>query len=137
MNFSVLMLADHATVERGLLYVHGGGVNAIMRTEFPSPMGVMLAAAITVPIESLDKAIDFELSMRAVDGEDSIFQIGGELVTGVKEGRERLPFGSPFVVDLRTAPVPKPGSYVLEARAGEVTQLVYFTASEVQPDDAP
>ncbi|WP_433679964.1 DUF6941 family protein [Nocardia sp. CA-119907] len=135
MNFSVLMLADHATVADGLLYVNGGCLNNIARPAFPAPLGAMLAAAITVPAESINKPINFTLSMHAVNGEESIFRIDAEIVAGLKEGVERLPYGNAFVVDLRPAPVPAPGSYVVEARVGEIAQHVYFTAIELQSED--
>lgn len=134
MKFSVLMLADHATVADGLLYVNGGGVNAIARNEFPGPLGVMLVAGVTIPVESLNAPIDFTLSMNSLSDKERIFQIDAEIVAGIKEGREKLPFGNIFVVDLRSAPVPAPGSYVLEARIGDIAEQVYLTANKLQSE---
>ncbi|MFC9876701.1 DUF6941 family protein [Nocardia salmonicida] len=137
MKFTTLMLADHANVAEGLLYINGGCVNFITRSEFPAPLGAMLAAAISVPVESFGHPMDFKLTMTAVGEEEPIVQIGGQFTADVKDDAEKLPFANSFVVDLRAAPIPAEGNYVITASVGDATDQIYLTARLIQPEDAP
>ncbi|MCX4098699.1 DUF6941 family protein [Nocardia sp. alder85J] len=130
MTFSVLLLADHAAVAEGALYVNGGGINLLGKDSFPAPLNAMLAAAIDVPVDRFDTPIQFTVTVSAGDEDPGeIARIDGEFVAGFTPGIDLPPHpaSNPFVIDLRPLTIPRAGNYIITARTGEVEQKLYFS----------
>ncbi|WP_019928344.1 DUF6941 family protein [Nocardia sp. BMG111209] len=130
MTFSVLLLADHAAVSDGALYINGGGINLLGKDSFPAPLEAMLAAAIDVPVDRFGTPIRFTVTVSADDeGQDEIAHVDGEFVAGFKPGIDLPPHpaSNPFVIDLRLLAIPKAGNYVIKAQTGDAEQRLYFS----------
>lgn len=111
-----LILADHADIAAGKLYVNGGGWDMLTaNTPFPVAQHMAIAAAFSVPWEDTNQRHTIEIEVLTADGE-SLAKAGGQIEVGRPAG---LPPGqtqrAQLAVNL-TLTLTGPGTYVIVSR---------------------
>jgi hypothetical protein len=131
MKITTGILCDFASVREGLLFVVGGGVTRVGRSQYPAALGC--SVALLVELHQMELARPHELELRVVgpDGENIASFKGGFQAAGKDlDIGENLPI--PVVLDLRNAALPKPGRYNIEASLDGSHQLTLsFRAMEI------
>lgn len=112
-RLTTTLLCDYAQVRNGLLHVIAGGVNRLVRREFPAPMGVCFA--MVMELDQFEARRTHELTIRIVDAD------GAEVAQGTGAMRPRQPGAPgplrshvPHVFDLRNVRIPTAGLYELK-----------------------
>jgi len=111
-----LILADHAEIIGGKLYLMGGGWDVLtVNTGFPLTRPVGLAAAFSVPWNETNERRNVEIDIQTEDGQ-SVGKVSGQFEVGrpagIKAGQDqRLQLAANVPLNL-----PAPGTYVIVAR---------------------
>jgi hypothetical protein len=127
------ILCDFASVREGLLFVVGGGITRVRRSQYPAAFGCSVALLVELHQMELTRPHELELRLLGLDGENIANIKAGFQATG--EGLdldigENLPI--PVVLDLRNAALPKPGRYNIEASIDGSHQLTLsFRATQI------
>jgi hypothetical protein len=140
MRVEWLILADHAEIVGGKLYLMGGGWDVLtVNTGFPLTRPVGLAAAFSVPWNETNQRQNVEIEIQTEDGQSvgkvsAQFEVGRP--AGIKSGQDqRLQVAATVPLNL-----PAPGTYVIVARVeGEEQARVPFNVVAgpmVQPKQA-
>ena len=138
MKITTGLLCDFASVREGLLFVVGGGITRVRRTQYPAALDCSVALLVELHQMELTRPHELEMRVLGSDGEDvaSIkagFQAAGTVDLDVGEN---LPI--PVVVDLRGAALPKPGRYSIEASIDGSHQLTLsFRAMPAMATEGP
>jgi len=121
-----LMLANHAEVANGLLYISGGGWTEHWRPtpgEGQAPLSnIGIAVTILVPWNETNRQNRFGIRIEPEDGGAEIMTLEADFETGRPPGLSR---GSDQRVSMAfnaNLVFPKAGGYSLKARAGEDEQ---------------
>jgi hypothetical protein len=117
------LLCDFASVREGLLFVVGGGITRVRRTQYPAGLDCTVALLVELHQMELTRPHELELRVLGPDGEDV-----ANLKAGFQTARPSdLDIGEnlsiPVVVDLRGAALSKPGRYNIEASIDGSHQL--------------
>jgi hypothetical protein len=131
-----LILADHAEVLGGKLYLMGGGWDVFTAGAFPAPKHAAIAVAFQVPWNETNQRHNVEIEIADQDGR-SIAKMGGQLEVGRPAG---IALGQaqrvPLVVEANLL-FEKPGTYVVTASIeGEEAGRVSFNVIAA-PGTAP
>ena len=116
MRVEWLILADHAEIIGGKLYLMGGGWDVLtVNTGFPLTRPVGLAAAFSVPWNETNERRNVEIDIQTEDGQ-SVGKVSGQFEVGrpagIKAGQDqRLQLAANVPLNL-----PAPGTYVIVAR---------------------
>jgi hypothetical protein len=131
------LLCDYASIREGLLFVVGGGVTRIRRTEYPAPFGCSVALLVELHQMELARPHELELRVLGPDGENIASLKGGFQAMGEDlDVGENLPI--PVALDLRNAALPKPGRYNIEASVDGSHQLTLsFSATQITATPGP
>jgi len=81
-----LLLADHAAVAEGKLYLSGGGWDRVAPPAFPHHMVIGIAVGIRVPYTETDESHTVRILLERGDDAASVFQIDGDLEVGRPPG---------------------------------------------------
>lgn len=116
MRVEWLILADHAEIIGGKLYLMGGGWDVLtVNTGFPLTRPVGLAAAFSVPWNETNERRNVEIDIQTEDGQ-SVGKVSGQFEVGrpagIKAGQDqRLQLAANVPLNLAG-----PGTYVIVAR---------------------
>lgn len=113
MKLTTTLLCDYAQVRNGLLHVVSGGVNRLVRREFPAPMGVCFA--MVMELDHFEGQRSHELTIRIIDADGTEIAQGSGAMQPRRPGSADPLLGHvPHVFDLRNVRVPAPGLYELK-----------------------
>jgi hypothetical protein len=125
-----LILADHAEIIGGKLYLMGGGWDTLtVNSGFPITKPVGLAAAFRVPWNETNQPQNVEIEIQTDDG-DSVGKVGAQFEVGrppgMKAGQnQRFQLAANLPLTLAG-----PGSYVIVARVeGQEARRVPFNVT--------
>ncbi|OZF28356.1 hypothetical protein CH296_19745 [Rhodococcus sp. 14-2496-1d] len=113
--FSTLFFTPHVTITEGLINVLGGGVTRAFRPVFPSHLGLYLVAILDVSSAESDIPLVFRIV--DIDSDDVVLtEIAADAtqIFGPEEDVDPRVMSNPFVVDLTSLVIPKPGTYRVE-----------------------
>jgi hypothetical protein len=121
-----LILADHAEVLGGKLYMMGGGWDVFTASVFPAPKHAALALAFQVPWNETNQRHNVQISIADQDGA-TLARMEGQLEVGRPAG---IALGQaqrvPLVIETNLS-FGKPGTYVITASIeGEEAGRVSF-----------
>jgi hypothetical protein len=106
----------------------GGGITRIYSSEYPSPLNIMLALLIELPLPDLGVPHDIEVNITGSDEPIGGAQ-GGFLIGGTPDLETGELLVAPIVLDLRPVVVPAEGSYSMHISLdGEFRQTLSFVA---------
>jgi hypothetical protein len=136
---ATLLLADHAEVAEGKLYINGGG----WTVTGPEPMPFAIAMYVEVPWDQTNMKHSMLLELLDVDGhpvmapesDDPIRVEFAPLEVGRPPGvKPGTPFGVPFAVNFGPLPLEPEGRYVwqftIDGHADEDWHLTFSTRPE-------
>jgi hypothetical protein len=129
MRLTAAMLADHASVKNGGLYVLGGGVDKLSRSKFPSPFGVEIA--LEVEFEQSEAGTKHALSLQIkTERGRPVMGLDGEFTVNPTEESPYSTRHVPIAVALPAeAALPRPGTYMLSVLIdGEEQRTIWFRA---------
>ena len=111
MRFSVATLCNYAQEQNGMLTVVSAGITRLLRSEYPGPLGAMVAMLIEAPQDVVKTPQELRARIEHEDGVRlgelmSAFQLVD--VQGVDPGELLI---LPSVIDLRNFPLPSAGRY--------------------------
>jgi Family of unknown function (DUF6941) len=115
MRLTAAILADYAAVREGVLHLFSGGINRLVRTSFPTPMGATLALMVSPENrEDMQATHIFEISITEVAGEESVVQLRLKWpgISDVGEDVSPLP-SMPIVAPTEGMMLPGPGLFRL------------------------
>lgn len=138
------MIADAAVVERGKLYIHGGGWDTIWAASIPATHAT-LALALLFRIEYSEALTDIPVSIELVDEDGKgigVPQIAGKVNVGHAPGtKPGWPVFLPQALTLPMLVLPKIGGYSFRVTSGakELGAVVFRVAplSDIPPGIAP
>jgi len=125
------LLCDFAQVREGVLMVSSGGITRLWRSQYPAPMGMMLALMFEVAPDQIVTAREIRIHVETEDGAklaESIGMLQGVPPTNLDPGEKLM---MPIVLDLREVSLPRAGRYqvVMDLeRAGGVIDTLSFRA---------
>lgn len=120
MELVAAMIADAAVVERGKLYIHGGGWDTIASATFPA-VHPGLALALLLRIEYAEALKDIPIMIELVDEDDHPLsvKIEGKVNVGHAPGtKPGQPIFVPQAITLNGLQLPKEGSYSFRITSG-------------------
>ena len=111
MRFSAATLCNYAQEQSGTLTIVSAGITRLHRSEFPAPLGIMVAMLLEAPEHVVRTPQELRAFVENEDGEQlvglmSAFQLAD--VQGADPGELLI---IPSVIDLRHVPLPAPGRY--------------------------
>ena len=111
MRFSAATLCNYAQEQSGTLTIVSAGITRLLRSEYPAPLGIMVAMLIEAPEHVVRTPQELRAFVENEDGEQlvglmSAFQLTD--VIGADPGEQLI---IPSVIDLRHVPLPAPGRY--------------------------
>ena len=109
-----LLLADHAAVVQGKLYLSGGGWDRVSPAEFPHQMMIGIAAGIRVPYTETDNAHSVGIRLESGSNAEALVEIQGELEVGRPPGSRGMDVLIPMAFNLPVT-FSEPGDLVLIA----------------------
>jgi hypothetical protein len=115
------MLADAATVERGKLYIHGGGWDTIWAATIPTTHS-QLALVLLIRVEYSEALTDLPLLIELIDEDDQPVgvRIEGKINVGHAAGtKPGWPVFVPQAIQFSMLQLPKIGGYSFRVRSGE------------------
>ena len=116
-----LILADHAEVIGGKLYMNGGGWNRVAtKGSFPVTKSFSVALAIRVPWTLTNKPHKFEITVQNDDATETLASIGGQIETGRPVG---IPPGSSQISQMAAnwnVTFRDPGDYVCFVKLNDI-----------------
>ncbi|MGO9181160.1 MAG: DUF6941 family protein [Candidatus Limnocylindrales bacterium] len=119
MRLTSAILADHASVREGLLFVSGGGISEVLAGSFPLPLPAALALVIEVQPSEFRGQTEFEIpldvTVRARRG-PTLGHLEGGVRGVIRDPTQAI--RAPLAIDLRRVPITKPGTYAVAVRAG-------------------
>lgn len=126
-------LADAVNVRENTMSVLSAGINEILRTEYPAPMGVAVALMLEIaPSDPADAiVIDVEVLRvpQSVD-EKPVVGVRGEL--NVSAPRTAVVY-APIPFDFRGQLVPSAGNYEVAVRVADLDPVkLTFTAHQIE-----
>ena len=129
MELTTALLCDSAQVREGLLFVLGGGITRVRRTEYPALFGAALAAVIELDTIEAERRRTFELVVVGEDGQE-VARVAAEIQVGprghLQPGEKIL---VPLAVDLHGVVLTAPGAYELRVYLdGELRRTTQFWA---------
>ena len=113
MEVTTALLCDHAQVRDGLLFVLSGGISRVMRDSFPATMGTCLALVLEFESAETDLAHQLQILVVGEDGEEVARMDAEVQIDGTDRARLAENLQLPISVDLRVAPLERPGAYEL------------------------
>jgi hypothetical protein len=127
-KFLTLMLAEHVTLNNGLINILSGGANRLGRPIFPAPLGLFLVAIVELPKEYTNgRPIKVEFSVTSPDDTEVFARSDGSFDTNLVEGAAPETATTPLVVDMRGVPLTKAGVYKVNAALeGQGPEHLYF-----------
>lgn len=144
MHLIAAMIADAAVVERGKLYIHGGGWDTIWAASIPAVHPTM-ALALIFRIEYSEALTDLPVAIELVD-EDGIGigvpTVAGKINVGHAPGtKPGWPVFMPQALTYPTLTLPKIGGYSFRITSGteDLGSVVFRVAplSDIPPGIAP
>jgi len=114
------MIADAAVVERGKLYIHGGGWDTIFAATFPA-VHPSMAVALLLRVEYAEALKDIPITIELVDedGHPVGVKIEGKVNVGHAPGtKPGQPIFVPQSITLNGLQLPKEGSYNFRISSG-------------------
>lgn len=107
------LLCDAASVRQGLLFVLGGGITRLWRTEYPAELGASLAMMLEMHQMELSRPHEIDVLVQGEDGAELARAKGGFQLDGgdFEVGEPAL---VPFVLDLHRVGLPSLGTYTVE-----------------------
>ena len=112
MKVFVAAICDFAQVREGLLSVMSAGINRIWRSQYPAPMGAMLALIIEVTPAEARIPREIRLRVETADGARLAETIAGfQIGTPPPQNDPGEVMMMPFAVDFRTLQLPAAGRY--------------------------
>ena len=116
-----LILADHAEVIGGKLYMNGGGWNRVAtKGSFPVTKSFSVALAIRVPWTLTNRPHKFEITVQNDDATEALASIGGQIETGRPAG---IPPGSSQISQMAAnwnVTFRNPGDYVCFVKLNDI-----------------
>lgn len=135
MNLSYALLADYAQVENGKVYIVGGGITILWRSDYPAPLGITAVVGFSYNNVEAGSTRDFRLQVNDADGNALAPPLEFQFVLPARS--EGLPTSVPleavFTINLASnVPlIPSPGNYVIEVMADSNHQAsLPFAAAE-------
>jgi hypothetical protein len=107
------LLCDFASVRENLLFINGGGITRVWRTDFPAALSLSLALVLELHAMELDRPHEIDIQIVGEDGQQ-IAAIKAEFQAPTPpflEVTESLLV--PLALDLRPAGVPATGGYTV------------------------
>lgn len=95
-----LLLADHAVVVDGKLYLAGGGWDRVTPPAFPHQMMVGLAAGVRVPFTETDDSHTVKIRLEDSGNAEPVFEIEAELQVGRPPGSRGLDVLIPMAANI-------------------------------------
>ncbi len=129
-----LILANHAEVQSGLMYLAGGGWSDHHRLVSPQGQSIStigVGVGIRVPWTDTNTPLQLTLTIEDADGKESLTNAGANLTAGRPP---TLPPGSDQVVVMAFnvhITFPHPGEFRVVARLGEQARTVAFRVHDV------
>jgi hypothetical protein len=120
MDLVAAMIADAAVVERGKLYIHGGGWDTIYAATIPAAHPAM-ALAILLRLEYAEALKDIPIAIELVDEDEHPVgvRIEGKVNVGHAAGtKPGAPIFVPQAITLNGLQLPKEGSYNFRITSG-------------------
>jgi hypothetical protein len=110
------LLCDAVTVRENLLHILGGGINRIIRSEFPAPLGAALALRIMLHRTEVGRMHELQVILAGEDGQEiarvqAQFQVPPEALVNFHPNEEvnvNLP------LSLHQLLVPRDGAYAFD-----------------------
>lgn len=126
------MIADAAAVERGKLYIHGGGWDTIWVPNFPATHATM-ALALLFRIEYSEALKDIPIVVELVDEDNHPIgiKVEGKINVGHAPGtKPGAPIFVPQQITLTLLPLQKEGEYTFRITSGteELGSVVFRVA---------
>lgn len=109
-----LLLADHAVVVQGKLYLSGAGWDRVTPPAFPHQMMVGIATGIRVPYTEADAAHTVEVRLESGSNAEALVEIQGEVEVGRPPGSRGMDVLIPMAFNLPVK-FSEPGDLVLIA----------------------
>ena len=132
LEIDFLMLADHAEAVNGKLYLMGGGWDRRTVVDFRQPQAFSVSVGVLIPWSLTNRPVPLTIALTDADGQSiaAPFQTNvlvGRPVNATPGQKLRYMLSLNFMM-----PLPKPGTYVIEARLADVaTRRVTFFADAV------
>jgi hypothetical protein len=99
-DIDYLLLADHAVVVQGKLYLAGGGWDRVAAPTLPHQMMVGIAAGIRVPYTETDSPHTVQIRLESSSNGEALLEIQGELDVGRPPGSRGLDLLIPMAFNL-------------------------------------
>ncbi len=116
-----------------MLFVTGGGVKRIWRSQYPAPLGVSLAMVFEVHQMELPYPHEVAIRVMGPDGQEvATVQAGFSAGADLEVGEELL---VPLALDLRNVLLPAAGAYSVEIAVDGTHQSTLQFWSQPRPPD--
>ena len=122
-EIELLMLANHAEVQNGLLYLSGAGWDTVTRSyregKKPGPQHFSIALSVRVPWMETNQRHEVVIRVEDEDGHSTLMKAAANIEVGRPPGRvpgsdSRSPLAVNSIVHF-----PKPGGYRVRATLGD------------------
>jgi hypothetical protein len=124
--------ADHAVVERGKVYVHGGFWDKLQFPNYPQVFSISLVAVLKVPFRAYHQDHRFEVGLEDADGNAQTLRIQGEFRVGTDpQMRTGDPTVMPVAVSVSNLSIERPGDYAFVLSV-DGSELARFQVRAVQ-----
>ena len=121
-----LLLADFAEVVNGKLYLMGGGFTAVQLADFEQPHRFFVAAALRIPVDPHESAIDIAGRLETLDAEPiDCWSLEGQLEAGRAPGQRSGDTITMFAAPVELS-VPGPMDIVLRFTFGADERTARF-----------
>jgi hypothetical protein len=139
MQIGTALLCDAATVRDNLLFVLGGGVTRLYRTEFPADMNVSLALSIQLRRMEIGRPHELAVDVIGEDGAKIAEVRGGFQIPEVPADMDvHEELAVPVVLPFAMAGVPAAGNYSIEISIdGTHHRTLPFRVTSTPPGRAP
>lgn len=121
MDLSYAFLADQAQVENGKVYVIGGGITVLWRTDYPAPMGVTVVVSFAYHNMEAGSERGFKLQINDADGHEVAPPLEGTFSLPPRQAHVpgSVPLDAAFAINIagNVPLIPGPGNYAIELMA--------------------
>ncbi|MCY3953874.1 MAG: hypothetical protein OXG69_15210 [bacterium] len=111
MKFSAATLCNYAQEQSGTLTVVSAGITRLLRSDYPAPLGIMVAMLLEAPEHVVRTPQELRAFVEREDGERLVGLMAAFQLTEVQGADPGELLIIPSVIDLRHIPLPAPGRY--------------------------
>ena len=137
MELRVATLCDFAQIREGLLFISSGGVTRVRRSQYPVPLGLMVALLFDVTPAEANDPHEVRMRVETEDGSKLAEMSGAFQVTPGPANDPGEIMALPMVADFRSLEIKQAGRYQIAIDPPPPAQTVALAFRCEFPSDAP